>query len=84
MTAVGFTTRIARPPEDVFDLLADVTRNGEWSPGFTGAERTTPGAVGPGTAYRTTARGVGPMTIRIEQYDRPTRLAFLRSLMLAK
>lgn len=76
MAAVGFTTTIARAPEDVFDLLADVSRNAEWSPGFAGAQKLTAGPIGPGTAFRTTAKGIGPMEIRIEGYDRPSRLDF--------
>lgn len=77
MTTVGFTTRIARRPEDVFDLLSDVRRNSEWSGGFAGAEQTTPGPIGPGTAFQTRAQGVGDLLIRVEEYERPTRLGFL-------
>ena len=77
MTAVGFTTRIARAPEDIFDLLSDITRNSEWSPGFAGAQRATPGPIGLGSAFRTTAQGIGSLVIQIEEYERPGRLAFL-------
>lgn len=77
MTRVGFSARIARSPEDVFDLVADITRNTEWAPGFTYAEKVTPGPVGLGSTFSTAAKGLGPMEIEIVEYERPARLGFV-------
>jgi uncharacterized protein YndB with AHSA1/START domain len=77
MTQVRFATTIARKPQDVFDLVADITRNTEWAPGFTYAEKVTPGPVSLGSAFNTSAKGLGPMQIEIVEYERPTRLGFV-------
>lgn len=74
MTQVRFVMTIARKPQDVFDLVADITRNTEWAPGFTYAEKVTPGPVSLGSAFNTSAKGLGPMQIEIVEYERPTRL----------
>jgi uncharacterized protein YndB with AHSA1/START domain len=76
VSAVTFATRIACTPDRVFDLLSDITRNAEWSPGFAGAEKTTAGPIGVGTGFTTVAKGIGALQIEIEEYDRPTRLGF--------
>lgn len=77
MTQVRFVMTIARKPQDVFDLVADITRNTEWAPGFTYAEKVTPGPVSLGSAFNTSAKGLGPMQIEIVEYERPTRLGFV-------
>lgn len=76
MTRVSFTTHIARPPIEVFDLLSDITRNAEWSPGFAGAKKTTAGPIRRGTAFTAVAKGMGTLKIQIEEYQRPVRLGF--------
>ena len=77
MATVKFSSTIGRPAEDVFDLVANVGRNPEWCPGFTGAERLTAGPIGRGTAFRTAMRGMGDLEIRITEYERPRRLWFV-------
>lgn len=76
MATVRFSSTIGRPAEDVFDLVADVGRNPEWCPGFTGAERRTPGPIGPGTVFRTAKHGVGDLEIQVVEHQRPRRLWF--------
>ena len=83
MAGTSFSVLISRPAEDIFDLVADVRRNQEWSPGFSGAEKTTGGAVGLGTSFRTTSKGIGDIEIRIDDYVRPVRLAFVGTGRLA-
>lgn len=46
-------------------------------PGFRYAEKVTPGPVVLGSAFNTSARGLGPMQIEIVEYERPTRLGFV-------
>ena len=77
MATVRFSNAIGRPAEDIFDLLADVSRNPEWCPGFTGAEQVTAGPIGRETAFRTAMQGMGRLDIRITDYERPRRLWFV-------
>ena len=60
------TVEIARPPGEVFDAIADVTRMGEWSPENTGG-RWVDGAVGPAPGARFEGDNVaaaGPVTLK--------------------
>jgi uncharacterized protein YndB with AHSA1/START domain len=77
VATVGFSTTIARKTEEVFDLVADIRRNREWAPGFTGAEKTSAGPIGPDATFHTVARGMGDLQIRIREYERPSRLGFV-------
>ena len=76
MATVTFSSVIERPAEEIFDLLADIRRNPEWSPAFTGAEKLTAGPVGPDAMFRTSMRGLGELEIRITRYERPRRIWF--------
>ena len=69
---------IDAPPADVYDLVADITRMGEWSPECVGAEWVgTPGAVGARFKGRN-RRGLLRWTTTVEVLaaDRPTEFAF--------
>ena len=66
---------IARPVEEVFDRVAE-ERN-PYDPRVRRAEKLTPGAVRPGTRFRSEAKGVVRpvvMTVELVEYDRPHRL----------
>lgn len=76
MTTIKFSDTINRPAEEIFDLLADIRRNPEWCPGFTAAEKLTPGPVGPDAQFTTIMRGMGGLQIRITAYERPRQLWF--------
>jgi uncharacterized protein YndB with AHSA1/START domain len=84
VATVEFSTLIRRPAEEVFDLLADVSRNPEWCPGFAGAEKVTTGPIGRETAFRTAMAGMGTMEIRITDYERPRRLWFVAATASAE
>ena len=59
-------TEIARPPDEVFDAIADVTRMGEWSPENAGG-RWVDGATGPAVGARFEGDNVaalGPITLK--------------------
>jgi len=74
------TITVARPPQDVFDYLADGTHNREWRTGVLEIERTT-AAVGEGATYRQVLAGPGGRRIdgdyRITVFEPPRRLEFL-------
>ena len=69
---------VARPPEAVFDYLADVERFPQWQPAIERAEQLTPGPLAAGTQLRLVIRGpTGPteVTGAIASLERPSLLA---------
>jgi len=74
------TVTIARPPQDVFDYLADGTHNREWRDGVLEISRTSAGD-GQGATYRQILAGPGGRRIdgdyRVTVFDPPRRLEFL-------
>jgi carbon monoxide dehydrogenase subunit G len=69
---------VARPPEAVFDYLADVKRFPQWQPAIERAEQLTPGPLAAGTQLRLVIRGpTGPteVTGTVVRLDRPALLA---------
>lgn len=68
---------VARPPEVVFDLVADERNEPAYNPGIRDVVKVTPGPIDTGTRFEARARGwgaVGVMTIEWKDYDRPRRL----------
>jgi uncharacterized protein YndB with AHSA1/START domain len=73
---------VARPPDVVFDHLADVERFPQWQPAIERAEQESPGPLGPGSQLRLVLRGpTGPIDVlgEIVAIERPSLLA-LRTL----
>ena len=74
------TVTISRPPQDVFDYLADGTHNRDWREGVLEISRTSAGD-GPGATYRQVLAGPGGRRIdgdyRVTVFDPPRRLEFL-------
>jgi carbon monoxide dehydrogenase subunit G len=69
---------VARPPEAVFDYLADVKRFPQWQPAIERAEQLTPGPLAPGTKLRLVIRaptGATDVTGEIVALDRSSLLA---------
>lgn len=73
------TITIARPPQEVFDYLADGTHNPEWRGGVLEIESTS-AVAGEGATYRQVLAGPGGRRIdgdyRITAFDPPRRLEF--------
>jgi len=73
------TTRIDRPPEEVFDFLADSRNEPSYNPVVVTAEKVTPGPVGPGTRFVEQARSlgrIGEVAIEVMVYERPRHLVW--------
>lgn len=73
---------VARPPEAVFDYLADVRRFPQWQPAIERAEQLTPGPLAAGTELRLVIRGpTGPTEVTgvVVTLVRPSSIA-LRTL----
>jgi uncharacterized protein YndB with AHSA1/START domain len=72
----SWQTRIARPPEEVFDYLADLDNEPEWNPDASNVTRISPGPVGLGTVWEEDFARVGHYVTTIEAYERPSVLGF--------
>jgi uncharacterized protein YndB with AHSA1/START domain len=68
-------TRIARPPEDVFDTLADLRNDTKWNSRVSRAELRSPEPIGPGSRFAVVNGGT-PYDVTITGYDRRSRLVF--------
>lgn len=68
-----------RPPEQVFDYIADFSTNAEWDPGTVSADRVGGGPIGLGAEFRLVVSFLGRtsrLTYRIVEYDRPRIVTF--------
>ena len=68
---------VERPPEEVFDFLADGANDRKFSPRVLEIEKTTDGPVGVGTVYKSTVKDAGMKTNRefeITEFERPARI----------
>ena len=72
---VTTTTRIACPPEVVFDLLADLRNDRQWNSRVSRAELRTPEPIGLGSRFAIVNGGTA-YEVTITSYDRPSRLVF--------
>jgi len=70
---VTTTTRIGCPPEDVFDLLADLRNDTQWNSRVSRAELQSPEPIGLGSRFAIVNGGT-PYDVTITTYDRPSRL----------
>lgn len=78
MVAVQGEIVIDRPPDEVFDFVADEENEPRYNPQMRLAKKVTEGPIGVGTSFRAEMTGRGrvvPMTIQFTEYDRPHRLA---------
>ena len=69
---------IDRPPDEVFDFVADEENEPQYNPQMRLAKKITAGPVGAGTWFRAEMTGRGrvvPMMIHFTEFDRPHRLA---------
>ncbi|HST18540.1 MAG TPA: SRPBCC family protein [Gaiellaceae bacterium] len=70
---VTTTTRIACPPEQVFDTLADLRNEPRWNSRVSTAELRSTESIGPGSRFGIVNGGT-PYDVTITDYDRPSRL----------
>ena len=68
---------IRRPPEQVFDFVADERNEPEYNPRLARVEQLSDGPIGVGTQFHAdvaTRRGLAPVTIEWTRFERPSRL----------
>ena len=69
---------INRPPEEVFDVVADTTNEPQYNPRMHHAEQITNGPIGVGTRFHAATDSMGrpvDMVIEITDYHRPQTLS---------
>ncbi len=74
---------IERPPEAVFDFVADERNEPRFNPRMSGCQLVSGAPIGEGSRFRATLSAAGlsvPMTIEFTAFDRPRRLASHSSL----
>ena len=67
-------TEINRPPEVVFDYLADLRNEPMWLPGASDVALTSDGEISSGSTFRGTYARAGTVTCRLTSYQRPRHL----------
>jgi len=72
---VRTTTRIACPPENVFDTLADLRNDTRWNGRVSSAELRSPEPIGLGSRFALVNGGTA-YDVTITDYERPSRLVF--------
>lgn len=68
------TLETDKPPEEVFDYMADFTHTADWDPGVTHAERTSDGPAGENCEFRIAYSMLGfrqDLRYRMVEYNRP-------------
>ena len=69
---------INRPPEEVFDVVADTGKEPEYNPRMQHAEQLTNGPIGVGTRFHAEVDNMGrpvDMVVEITDYQRPSSLS---------
>ena len=72
---IAATARIACPPEQVFDTLADLRNDKQWNSRVTTAELRSAEPIALGSRFAIVNGGTA-YDVTITTYDRPTRLVF--------
>jgi carbon monoxide dehydrogenase subunit G len=67
---------VARPTEDVFAYLADVTNEAKWNPWAKWVRRLDEGPIGPGAVFRGSYQGFGELDQDLTDYEPPRRLTY--------
>ena len=76
MPTATITFDLDQSPETVFDYIADIRNESEWSKDLKSAEVVGGDSVGDGTVFETDYRMFGKMRIVLSEYRRPEHLVF--------
>jgi carbon monoxide dehydrogenase subunit G len=75
MPTSTITFHLDAPPERVFDYIADIRNESEWSKDITSVKLIGDEPIGQGTEFDTVYRGFGAMHLVISEYQRAAHLA---------
>ncbi len=67
---------VSRPPEEVFDFLADIRNEAAWNPRIVRIDKMSEGSIGAGTTFHGLYKGIGPLHTELVEFERPHRLSF--------
>jgi hypothetical protein len=67
---------VARPAEEVFSYLADVTNEAKWNPWASWVRKVSEGPIGRGTVFRGSYQGFGELDQDLSEYQPPRRLTY--------
>lgn len=76
MISASWQIRVDRPPEQVFDFVADLRNEPQFNPDASNILQETTGPTGLGTVYTEDFRRIGSFRTTIDRYDRPGALGF--------
>ena len=76
MATATITFELDQSPETVFDYIADIRNESEWSKDMKSAKLVGGGPIGDGSVFETEYRGFGKMRIVTKEYRRPEHLVF--------
>ncbi|MFN2582182.1 MAG: SRPBCC family protein [Candidatus Dormibacteria bacterium] len=67
---------IGRPPEKVFDFLADATNEAKWNPWTRWVKQVSTGPIGKGSIFRGSYKGFGELDQDLSVFDRPHTVVY--------
>jgi hypothetical protein len=76
MPTSTITFDLDQSQETVFDYIADIRNEAEWSKDMKSAELVGDGPLADGSVFETDYRGFGKMRIVLKEYQRPAHLVF--------
>ena len=76
-TRLDLALDVDEPTEAVFDLMADVANEPLWNPDALDVKRLDDGPLAVGAEWEGRYKGMGTMRVRLEEYERPTRIKFV-------
>jgi carbon monoxide dehydrogenase subunit G len=74
--SASWQIHIERPPEQVFDFVADLRNEPQFNPDASNVVQESPGAIGLGTVYTEDFKRIGSFRTTIDRYERPRALGF--------
>ena len=77
MIEIRSVVEIDRPPDQVFDMIADMSRNPEWQKGMRECVWTSDPPIGVGSTYEQVAAFLGRRIVtsfEVTEFDRPHRI----------
>ena len=75
-TELDLTVDLDEPRDAVFDLMADCSNEARWNPDVLEVTRIDDGPLAVGAEWDGRYKGLGTMRIRLDEYERPTRIKF--------
>jgi len=76
MISASWSIEVARPPEEAFDFVSDLSNEPKFNPDASNVVKQSDGLIGLGTVYTEDVKRVGAFTTTIDRFERPRDLGF--------